>query len=218
MTDEELYLPGIADPRVLHAMRRVPRRRFVPEGYEREAFGDYPLPIGYSQTISQPYIVALMTELLQVEDHHKVLEIGTGSGYQAAILSVLAKAVYTIERIRPLADAARERLQRLGYANVHIRVGDGWDGWPEESPFDRIMLTSAAPVIPPPLVDQLADPGRLVAPIGPRGQFQQLIVLTKEQGKTRQRDVTGVAFVPLLRGVTGEDGEPEAPGGDDERT
>ncbi len=201
MKRRKMNLRGISDPRVLHAMEAVPRHLFVSPEREHEAYGDYPLPIGYGQTISQPYIVALMTELLELKDTDKVLEIGTGSGYQAAILSLLAKEVYTLERIPALADAARERLRRLGYHNVHVRVGDGYHGWPEHAPYDAIMLTCAAEDVPPPLIAQLRDGGRLVAPVGAPHGFQHLILLSKKGREVSRREVTGVVFVPLRRGT-----------------
>ncbi len=207
MKSRKMNMRGISDPRVLDAVERVPRHLFVPKEREVEAYGDYPLPIGYGQTISQPYIVALMTELLELKETDKVLEIGTGSGYQAAILSLLAKEVYSVERIPALADAARERLERLGYRNVHIRVDDGYSGWREHAPYDAIMLTCAAEDLPPPLTAQLADGGRLVAPVGKPYGYQRLILVSKKGGEVRQRDVTGVVFVPLRRGTERNDDE-----------
>jgi protein-L-isoaspartate(D-aspartate) O-methyltransferase len=197
----KLNLREVSNRRVLDAMDRVPRDEFVPPESRAEAFEDRPVPIGFGQTISQPYIVALMTELLEPRPTDKVLEIGTGSGYQAAILSLLVREVYTVERIEALATAARERLQRLGYDNVHVHVGDGYDGWPEHAPYDGIMVTSAASDMPPPLLKQLADGGHLVAPVGPPGGMQNLVVLTKRGDAFQRHEIAGVCFVPLLRGT-----------------
>ncbi len=201
MTKRKLVLREVSDPRVLAAMEAVPRDRFVPAEYRDDAYGDYPLPIGYGQTISQPYIVALMTQLLELKGHEKVLEIGAGSGYQAAILSLLAREVYSVERIPQLAEMARQRLGELGYHNVRIRVGDGYEGWPEHAPYDAIIVTCAAEEVPPPLVEQLADGGRMVIPVGESGWSQRLMLLRKRGGDVEQREVAGVVFVPLVRGV-----------------
>lgn len=213
MTRRKLALREISDPRVLAAMEAVPRERFVPAEYADDAYGDHPLPIGYGQTISQPYIVALMTQLLELQGHEKVLEVGAGSGYQAAILSLLAREVYTVERIPQLAEKARQRLSELGYRNVHIRVGDGYEGWPEHAPYDAIIVTCAAEEVPPPLVEQLADGGRLVIPVGASGWSQRLMFIRKKGDTLEQREVAGVVFVPLVRGV-GQ--PPENAGGQDE--
>ena len=164
MVDRQIEARGVRDPQVLEALRRTPRHLFVPPELAGEAYVDSPLPIGHGQTISQPYIVGLMSELLKVEPDHKVLEIGTGSGYQAAILAQLADQVFTIEYLEPLGRVARERLERLRFENVDVRIGDGYKGWPEEAPFDRILLTAAPEELPQALVDQLAPGGRLVAP------------------------------------------------------
>jgi len=186
------------DPRVLEAMARVPRHEFVPEESRVYAYDDGPLPIGFGQTVSQPFIVALMTDLLEPEPEDVVLEVGTGSGYQTAVLAELVKKVYSIEIIGELAEKSRERLGRLGYDNVEIRVGDGYYGWPEHAPFDGILVTAAAPEIPRPLVDQLKPGGRLVLPVGEPFGYQTLKAVHKdEQGNTQVRDVLGVAFVPL---------------------
>ncbi len=201
MTKRKLVLREVSDPRVLAAMEAVPRDRFVPAEYRDDAYGDHPLPIGYGQTISQPYIVALMTQLLELKGHEKVLEIGAGSGYQAAILSLLAREVYSVERIPQLAEMARQRLGELGYHNVQIRVGDGYEGWPEHAPYDAIIVTCAAEEVPPPLVEQLADGGRMVIPVGESGWSQRLMLLRKRGGDVEQREVAGVVFVPLVRGV-----------------
>ena len=188
------------DPQVADALRRVPRHRFVPDGQVEQAYQNRPLPIGYGQTISQPYIVALMTELLRLRKEDRVLEVGTGSGYQAAVLAVLAGKVYTIEIVQPLAAEAKERLGRLGYANVEVRAGDGYAGWPEAAPFDAIMVTAGAPHVPPALVEQLKPGGRMVIPVGPAGAVQSLTLVEKStDGAVRQREVIPVRFVPLTR-------------------
>ena len=197
MVETQLLRRGIKDKRVLDAMRQVPRHLFMPEDMRGLAYCDGPLPIGHGQTISQPYIVALMTELLELHGQEKVLEIGTGSGYQAAILSRLAREVYTIERHAALAQQAEKVLAQLGYDNVMIIVSDGTLGWPEHAPYEAIIVTAAAPDVPQPLLDQLADGGRLVAPVGSR--WSQSLVKVKRQGDllTRER-LTPVAFVPLV--------------------
>lgn len=186
------------DPRVMEAMKQVPRHEFVPAEAQAYAYANGPLPIGHGQTISQPYIVALMTDLLNPEPDHVVLEVGTGSGYQAAILSLLVKQVYSTEIVEPLAMAARERLQRLGYGNVEIRVADGYHGWVEHAPFDGIVVTAAAPAIPEPLVEQLKPGGRLVIPVGlPYFQQELMVVEKSEDNEIHTQDILGVAFVPL---------------------
>ncbi len=188
---------GIRNAAVLAAMRRTPRHLFVPEKIRQRAYEDNPLPIGHNATISQPYIVALMTELLQAGPRHKVLEIGTGSGYQTAILAQLAAHLYSIELEPELARTASATLQSLGYANVTVRQGDGYLGWPEHAPFDRILLTAAPPQIPPRLVEQLARGGRLVAPVG-GSAGQELVLLEKlPNGKTRTTQAGAVIFVPM---------------------
>jgi protein-L-isoaspartate(D-aspartate) O-methyltransferase len=186
------------DARVMAAMAAVPREVFVPESHRLLAFANGPVPIGHGQTISQPYIVALMTDLLEPRPGHAILEIGTGSGYQAAVLAGLVRRVYSVEIIAALAAAAAERLAGLGCDNVVVRHGDGYSGWPEHAPFDGIIVTAAAPHVPPPLIAQLKPGGRLVIPIGLPGCIQQLSVIAKDDdGRTRQRDVLMVAFVPL---------------------
>jgi protein-L-isoaspartate(D-aspartate) O-methyltransferase len=190
---------GVSDPRVLEAMRSVPRHRFVPDDYRRQAYQDHPLPIGFGQTISQPYIVAWMTELLQLEPDFKVLEIGTGSGYQAAVLAEIVDEVYTIEIIPELAEAARERLARLGYENIEILRADGYWGWPEHGPFDSIIVTAAPDHVPQPLVHQLVPGGRLVIPIGPPGGYQSLWQFALEEGGLVGTEIAGVRFVPFVR-------------------
>lgn len=185
-------------PAVLEAMRHVPRHDFVAVEQRVSAYGNYPLSIGHGQTISQPYIVALMTDLLDLDRDSRVLEIGTGSGYQAAILAELAGQVYSVEIIPPLANAARARLKNMGYDNVEVRCGNGRAGWPEQAPFDAIMVTAAAETIPPALVEQLRPGGRMVIPLGTPWGAQQLVLLTKEpDGGISERSVLGVAFVPL---------------------
>ncbi|MGF1640471.1 MAG: protein-L-isoaspartate(D-aspartate) O-methyltransferase [Rhodospirillales bacterium] len=186
---------------VLEVMGRIPRHLFVPEDRVRHAYEDRPLPIGYGQTISQPYIVALMTDLLAVGADDTVLEIGTGSGYQAAVLSPLARHVYTIEIVPALADAAGERLRRLGYDNVTLRQGDGYDGWPEHAPFDRIVVTAAAGHVPPPLIQQMAAGGRMIIPVGSPFLVQQLVMVDKHaDGTVTSRHLLPVRFVPLTGG------------------
>ncbi len=193
------------DPRVMAAMARVPRHEFVPEESRVYAYDDGPLPIGFGQTVSQPFIVALMTDLLEPDEEDVVLEVGTGSGYQTAVLAELVKKVYSIEIIAELAEKARERLKRLGYTNVEIKVGDGYYGWPEHAPFDGILVTAAAPDIPPPLIDQLKPGGRLVIPVGEPFGYQTLKVVHKDdEAATRIRDVLGVAFVPLTGNGVGK--------------
>jgi protein-L-isoaspartate(D-aspartate) O-methyltransferase len=197
MVDEQIRARGIADPRVLDALARVPRERFVPEEARAEAFEDHPIPIGHRQTISQPYIVAYMTEALRVAPDHRVLEVGTGCGYQTAVLAELAREVYSIEVIDDLARRARETLDALGYANVHVRAGDGHDGWPEHAPYDRILVAAAAGAVPQALVDQLADTGILVIPVGDWNQ--ELRVLRKHGDRLDLLATLGVRFVPLVR-------------------
>jgi protein-L-isoaspartate(D-aspartate) O-methyltransferase len=197
MVESQLARRGIRDKRVLDAMRQVPRHLFIPEDMRGLAYCDGPLPIGHGQTISQPYIVALMTELLELTGQERVLEIGTGSGYQAAILSHLVHQVYSIERHAVLAQQAEKVLAQLGYDNVVVRVGDGTLGWPEHSPYEAIIVTAAAPDVPQPLIDQLADGGRLVAPVGSR--WSQALVKMKRQGDLLVKEhLTAVAFVPLV--------------------
>lgn len=188
------------DARVMAALKAVPRHEFVPEDLRDAAYDNGPLPIGHGQTISQPYIVALMTDLLAPEADDVILEVGTGSGYQAAVLSQLVCQVYTVETIESLAAAARERLQRLGYANVEVRAADGYHGWPEHAPFDGIVVTAAAPSIPEPLIEQLKPGARLVIPVGLPYEHQELMVVEKTtDGRIETRTVLGVAFVPLTR-------------------
>jgi protein-L-isoaspartate(D-aspartate) O-methyltransferase len=188
------------DPQVMAAMAKVPRDRFVPDLDRLLAFRNGPVPIGHGQTVSQPYIVALMTDLLNLRPDSVVLEVGTGSGYQTAVLAELVRQVYSVEIIKPLADAARGRLARLGYANIDVQHGDGYHGWPEHAPYDGIVVTAAAPHVPPPLVDQLKPGARLVIPVGEPYGFQLLEVFDKRaDGGCDQRTVLAVAFVPLTR-------------------
>jgi len=199
MVREQIEGRGIRDADVLRAMRTTPRHLFVPENLREYAYWDHALPIGLGQTISQPYIVALMTELLAPKKTDRVLEIGTGTGYQAAVLAELAKHVYTMEIVAELANSARERLAALGLRNVTVRQGDGYKGWPEEAPFDRIILTAAPPEVPQKLVEQLARGGRLVAPVGESPATQELVVVEKTRaGEIRQRAVAPVMFVPMV--------------------
>ena len=199
MVIETIERRGITDEDVLSAMRTVPRHLFVSDSERDYAYGDYPLPIGYGQTISQPYIVALMTELLELREGDKVLEIGTGSGYQAAILTEISGIdVYTIEIIPELAEGVRQRLENLGYSDIHCKQGDGYYGWPEHGPFDAIIVTAAPDHVPQPLVDQLAVGGRMVIPVGPPGGYQTLWKFVKEpDGELQAYNMGGVAFVPL---------------------
>lgn len=197
MVKSQLARRGIKDKRVLDAMRQVPRHLFIPKDTRSLAYSDGPLSIGHGQTISQPYIVALMTELLELTGQETVLELGTGSGYQAAILSQLVRQVYSVERHAALAEQAEKVLTQLGYDNVVISVGDGTLGWPEHSPYEAIIVTAAAPDVPQPLMDQLADGGRLVAPVGSR--WSQVLAKVKRQGEKLAREhLTAVAFVPLV--------------------
>lgn len=198
MVREQIQARGISDTRVLQALRDVKRHLFVPAESAEDAYEDYPLPIGEGQTISQPYIVALMTELLELKAEDRVLEIGTGSGYQSAILSRLAREVYSIEIVPSLGETARKRLDLLGYDNVQVRVGDGYQGWPEKAPFDTIIVTAAPPEIPQALVDQLAEGGRMVVPVGTN--YQELMRLDKKDGRVTKRVITAVRFVPMVKG------------------
>jgi protein-L-isoaspartate(D-aspartate) O-methyltransferase len=197
MVSDQIAARGVTDARVLAAMREVPRHLFVPPAARSEAYEDYPLPIGHGQTISQPYIVAYMTEVLRLKPTSRVLEIGTGSGYQAAVLGRVAGQVYTIEIVAPLAESARRTLEGLGYTNVHVKVGDGFLGWPEHAPFDAIMVTAAPEEVPPPLIEQLAVGGRLVVPVG-RGVQQLTVVEKTRKGLVTERKMP-VRFVPLVR-------------------
>jgi len=201
MVREQIQERGISHPDVLRVMRQTPRHLFIPERWRAQAYEDHPVPIGYGQTISQPYIVALMTELLEPHNEAKVLEIGTGSGYQAAVLAPLVRHVYTIEIVRELAESAAALLKKLGYDNVTVRWGDGYQGWPEQAPFDRIIVTAAPPEVPQALLDQLKPGGKLVAPVGSSVFGQDLIVIEKtREGKIRRRSIIPVMFVPMVKG------------------
>ncbi len=195
MVATQIAARGVTDPRTLAAMRKVPRHLFVPANAQQQAYADHPLPIGHGQTISQPYIVAFMTEALGLRGGETVLEVGTGSGYQAAILAEIASRVYTIEIVPALAAEAGERLRRLGYANVEVRAGDGYQGWPEAAPFDGILVTAAAPRAPEPLKQQLRDGGRLVIPLGE--EWQELVLITRHGERFEERRVLPVRFVPM---------------------
>ena len=200
MADPPDYREPVRTPEVLKAMRTVPRHHFVERKLQSSAYGDFPLPIGYGQTISQPYIVALMTEMLEVRPGHKVLEVGAGSGYQAAVLSLLVKEVFTVEIVKELALQAEERLKRLQYANVRVKVGDGFYGWEEEAPFDRIIVTCAASLVPPPLLKQLKPEGKMCIPVGAAYSVQYLTMVEKsETGAITMRRTIPVRFVPLTR-------------------
>jgi protein-L-isoaspartate(D-aspartate) O-methyltransferase len=203
MITEDIQRRGINDRRVLQAMLKVERHLFVPESYRPMAYADRPLPIGEGQTISQPYIVALMTYHLHLTPEDRVLEIGTGSGYQAAVLAELAKEVYSLEIIEQLARTAQERLQALGYKNVRVKSGDGFYGWPEHAPYDAIMITCATPTIPERLVGQLKEGGRMIVPLGNEPFIQSLTLITKREGKIERQPLEDVVFVPM----TGEIGK-----------
>jgi protein-L-isoaspartate(D-aspartate) O-methyltransferase len=200
MVERQIRQRGVVDPRVLDAMRSVPRERFVPADAVSSAYDDSPLSIGFGQTISQPYIVAYMSEALAVQTGHKVLEIGTGSGYQAAVLGRLAREVYTIEIVPELARSAEATLRELGASNVYVHAGDGYAGWPEHAPFDRVMVTAAPDQIPKPLVDQLAAGGKLVIPVGAQGREQWMTIVDKTASGTVERRTIPVQFVPFTRG------------------
>lgn len=198
MVTSQIIARGIKDPRVIEAMRKVPRHLFVPEDIKERAYDDRPLPIGEGQTISQPYIVAFMTEALNLSSGDKALEIGTGSGYQAAVLAEIVKEVYSIE-IRPgLGETARERLKEMGYSNIFVEIGDGYKGWPEKAPFDAVIVTCAPEKIPRPLIDQLAEGGRMIIPVGEERSIQELVLLKKERGMIMKKEVMKVLFVPMI--------------------
>lgn len=196
MVKTQIVDRGVSDKRLLEVMRQTPRHLFLPESYRKQAYQDGPLPIGHQQTISQPYIVALMTELLQLKGDEKVLEIGTGSGYQAAILAQMVKFVYTIEIVEPLAKSSSVLLNKLGHENVEVKWGDGYQGWPEHAPFDRIIVTAAPEEIPQALIDQLAVGGRMVLPVGKH--YQELVLVTKNEKKVTRKDIIPVRFVPMV--------------------
>jgi len=197
MVTQQIMRRGVVTPRVIEAFRKVPRHLFVPEEFWSHSYNDHPLPIGEGQTISQPYMVALMTDLLDLKEDEKALEIGTGSGYQAAILAELAKEVYTIERHKVLAERAEKLLKDLKYLNVKVLVGDGTKGWEEFSPYQKIIVTASAPNVPQPLFEQLDETGKLVIPIGGRWS-QDLILIEKRKGKMIKRSICGCVFVPLI--------------------
>lgn len=198
MVREQIESRGITDQAVLSAMRKVPRHLFVEEALRSQAYEDHPLPIGYGQTISQPFIVALMTAVLNVQPGMRVLEIGTGSGYQAAILAEMGAQVYSVERVQPLYSAALTRLNKMRYFNVHLKLDDGTMGWPEESPFQRIMVTAGGPDVPPPLLEQLDESGILIIPVGARQRSQELIRFVKNEGKIMKANLGAVMFVDLV--------------------
>lgn len=200
MVREQIVARGIADPRVLEAMAQVPRHEFVPPAQRSEAYDDCPLPIGYGQTISQPYVVAFMTAAVEPKPGDRVLEIGTGSGYQAAVLADLVAEVYTMELVEPLAKRAAADLKRLGYANVKVRVGDGYRGWPEAAPYDAILVTCAPEDVPPALVQQLREGGRMIIPVGSQWGAQELYLLRKTATGLVRQAVLPVRFVPMVKG------------------
>ena len=198
MVNEQIAIRGVTDPEVLAVLQKTPRHRFVPDKVSKYAYNDHPLPIGEGQTISQPYIVAFMTEILDTDSNHKVLEIGTGSGYQAAVLSPLVNHVYTIEIVKSLANSADSTIKKLGYKNITVRWGDGYKGWPKEAPFDRIIGTAAPPEIPLALIEQLKPGGKMVLPVGTR--WQEIVVVTKNaSGEISKKNVLPVRFVPMVR-------------------
>ena len=204
MVRNQLAAGGIRKAEVLQAMAEVPRHEFVPASLRPYAYADGPLPIGHGQTISQPFIVAYMTQALELSKEDTVLEIGTGSGYQAAILGKLTKEVYTIEIVPPLAESARAVLSKLGFENVHVRQGDGYLGWPEKAPFDAIIVTCAPDHVPEPLISQLKEGGRLVIPVGATGGIQQLVLLRKRNGQISKEKMLDVRFVPMTGKMTDE--------------
>ncbi|MDH3321553.1 MAG: protein-L-isoaspartate(D-aspartate) O-methyltransferase [Flavobacteriaceae bacterium] len=199
MVKSQLLTRGINEPQTIRAMRVVERHKFVPPAVKKYAYEDGALPIGNEQTISQPYIVAYMTQELQLKPEDRVLEIGTGSGYQAAVLATIVDTVYTIEIVAPLGIEAQERLQSLGYKNVYTKIGDGYHGWPDKAPFDAIIVTAAVEVIPPALLDQLAEGGRMIIPVGQTKNHRNLILATKKNGKIKTKKRIPVVFVPFTR-------------------
>jgi protein-L-isoaspartate(D-aspartate) O-methyltransferase len=196
MVEQQIEARGISDPATLAALRTVPRHEFLPMRLRSEAYADYPLPIGHGQTISQPFIVAFMTEAIRPQPGEKILEIGAGSGYQAAVLAEMGAEVYTIEIVEPLAEMARQTLERLGYKNARVKSGDGFRGWPEHAPFDAIIVTCAPDKIPAPLIEQLRDGGRMIIPVG-SGMNQELVLLRKAGDKIEKQSVLPVRFVPM---------------------
>ncbi len=199
MVETQLKARDIYDRSTLRAMSTVPREQFVPQEVRMYSYSDGPLPIGEGQTISQPYIVAYMTQSLRPKPHHKVLEVGTGSGYQAAILAEIVDSVYTIEIVEKLGLKARNLLGALGYGNIEVKIGDGYHGWPEKGPFDAIVVTAGAESIPQPLIDQLAEGGRMIIPVGPHRGIRQLVRMDKKDGKIRKKELMAVRFVPFTR-------------------
>ncbi len=199
MVKNQIVDRGVTHSATLKAMGKVPRHLFVPHEYESAAYGDYPMPIGYNQTISQPYIVAYMTEAVRPTDKKKALEIGTGSGYQAAVLAEIVDTVYTIEIVPELARESTEKFRKLGYSNIVGKAGDGYIGWVEHAPFDIIIVTAAAEKIPEPLLEQLAENGRLIIPVGKANSVQELILAVKKNGKIEKQKLTMVRFVPFIR-------------------
>lgn len=209
MVSQQIEARGVSDPLVLQAMRSVPRHKFIPPELVEQAYADHPVPIGYGQTISQPYIVALMTEKLNIRPGDKVLEIGTGSGYQAAVLAEITDQVYSVEIIPQLAERASKTLQQTGYTTVKVLNADGYFGWEKYAPYEAIVVTAAPDHVPRPLIQQLKDGGRLVIPIGPPGGYQTLWQITKHGDKLQTQNLGGVRFVPFTgAGVTGGRGEP----------
>jgi len=198
MVREQIEARGIMDEEVLRAMRNVPRHLFVDEALQSQAYADHPLPIGHGQTISQPYVVAMMSAMLKVSPGMKVLEIGTGSGYQAAVLAEMGADVYTVERVKPLYQAARQRFSRLKYFYIKTKLDDGTTGWPEQAPFERILVTAGGPDVPSPLMEQLHDPGILVIPVGKGKRHQDLLRIVQDRGEIKRENMGSVAFVDLV--------------------
>ncbi len=199
MVAYQLKNRDITDKATLNAMMSVPRHQFVPDHLKKLAYEDGPIPIGEGQTISQPYIVAFMTQSLDLKPHYKVLEIGTGSGYQAAVLAEIADAVFTIEIVKKLGLAAKNRLKKIGYTNIEVKIGDGYHGWPEEGPFDAIIVTAGAESVPAALLEQLKEGGQLIIPLGPPNSVRQLVLATKKNGKVKTKNLMAVRFVPFTR-------------------
>ncbi len=199
MVSKQIEARGIQHQATLDAMRKVPRHLFIPDYLWESAYQDGPLPIGYRQTISQPYIVAYMTSLIEPEESDKILEIGTGSGYQAAVLGEIADSVFSVEIVDELAKTASDKLEKLGYENVWVKAGDGYFGWPEHAPYDKIIVTAAAEEIPPLLVDQLKEGGKMILPVGPEFSVQYLILVEKKNGKVKEKNMLPVRFVPFTR-------------------
>jgi protein-L-isoaspartate(D-aspartate) O-methyltransferase len=199
MVESQIKARGVEDTKVLEAMKKVPRHEFVPNNYRSAAYQDRPLSIGQGQTISQPYIVGFMTAAINPDPEDVVLEIGTGSGYQAAVLAEIVDEVYTLEIVPELGERSKKLLKSLGYKNVHAKVADGYHGWLEHAPFDAIVVTAAAEEIPKPLIEQLADPGRMIIPVGPQFEVQYLVLVTKKKGKVKMQNLFAVRFVPFTR-------------------